>query len=51
MGRYYGDVEQVGVAHTKYAQPHENDVPVLLCRGPKEGRSLREIWPEFRRFH
>jgi hypothetical protein len=51
MGHYYGDVEQVGVAHTKYAQPHENDVPVLLCRGPKGGRTLREIWPEFRRFH
>ncbi|MEI6226880.1 MAG: glycosyltransferase family 39 protein [Deltaproteobacteria bacterium] len=51
MGRYYGEVEQVGVAHTKYAQPHENDVPILLCREPKEGRTLREVWPEFQRFH
>jgi hypothetical protein len=51
MGRYYGDVERAGVAHTKFAQPHENDVQVLVCRGPKGGKTLREIWPEFRRFH
>jgi len=51
MGRYYEEVELAGVAHAKYAQPHENEVPVLLCRRPREGRTLREIWPEFRRFH
>ena len=27
-----------------YVQPHENNLPVFVCRGPR--RPLREIWPD-----
>jgi hypothetical protein len=44
---HFNEVTVVAELHNPYAPPWENR-PVLLCRGPKNFRSVQEIWPKLK---
>jgi len=43
--RNFNEVTVVAELHNRYAPPWENR-KVLLCRGPKNFRSVQEVWPK-----
>ena len=45
--RHFNSVTVVAELNNPYAPPWENR-PVLLCRGPKNFRSVAEIWPKLK---
>jgi hypothetical protein len=44
VGKSFDQVELAATFTHPYVLPHENNLPVFVCRRPK--RPLREIWPE-----
>lgn len=48
LKNHFDDVEKVGKTECALAIPHENNLPVYVCRKPK--KPLREIWPFFKHF-
>lgn len=45
--RWFDEVNVIAELHNPYAAPWENR-PVLLCRRPKQFRSLAEAWPNLK---
>jgi hypothetical protein len=44
VSKSFDQVEQAATFTHPYVLPHENDLPIFLCRKPK--RPLKEIWPQ-----
>lgn len=42
--KVYAEVQQAAIFTNEYAMPHENNLPVFICRRPRA--PLKEIWPE-----
>lgn len=45
----YGDVTQAATIVHEFARPNESDLPVYLCRQPKN--TLQEIWPNVKNYN
>ena len=43
--QFFQEVTVIAELHNPYAPPWENR-PVLLCRGPKNFKSVQEVWPK-----
>jgi hypothetical protein len=46
LDRNFGDVQQAATINSPEAVPHEQSVPVYICRKPRV--SLKEAWPKLR---
>ena len=46
--RVFHDLRRVGTAHSKYAMPYEQEMPIYIGRGLRV--PVRELWPQLRRF-
>ncbi len=47
-GRVFQKIEQVAMIRHEYVMPHENNLPVYLCRGLT--MPIKEIWPRLKHY-
>ena len=48
VSKSFNQIEQAATVTHEYAIPHENNLPIFICRQPK--RPLKEIWPDTKCF-
>jgi hypothetical protein len=48
VSKSFNQIELAETVTHEYAMPHENNLPIFICRQPK--RSLKEIWPDTKCF-
>jgi len=48
LQQHFENVEHIAIVTSKYCMPHENNLPIFICRGPNF--TFQKEWPNFKFF-